>query len=42
MINHELKCKNSVMGIFLDLQKAFDAVNIEILLYRLRDFEIMS
>jgi len=40
MINNELGAKNNVMGIFMDLQKAFDTVNFDILLYKLSHYGV--
>jgi len=33
-VHENLDCKNKVMGIFLDIQKAFDSVNHDILIKR--------
>jgi len=33
-VHKNLDCKNKVMGIFLDIQKAFDSVNHDILIIK--------
>ena len=35
MVNNEMENNNRVMGIFMDLQKSFDTLNFDILLYKL-------
>ena len=40
MVNNEMGNNNRVMGLFMDLQKAFDTFNFDILLYKLNHYRI--